>query len=69
MLSVKAGSYWVKYADENQLGNRLFGFWLGELGNSRSKAMDVRIYHNIEVSEDVAEALRAGVRCEACNGN
>lgn len=44
MLSVKAGSYWVKYADENQLGNRLFGFWLGELGNNRSKALDVRIY-------------------------
>lgn len=44
LLSVKAGSYWVKYADENQLGNRLFGFWLGELGNDRSKALDVRIY-------------------------
>lgn len=44
LLSVKAGSYWVKYADENQLGNRLFAFWLGELGNDRSKAMDVRIY-------------------------
>ena len=43
-LSVKAGSYWVKYADENQLGNRLFGFWLGNLGNDRSKALDVRIY-------------------------
>lgn len=44
LLSVKAGSYWVKYADENQLGNRLFGFWLGELGNDRSKALDIRIY-------------------------
>lgn len=44
LLSVKAGSYWVKHADENQLGNRLFGFWLGELGNDRSKALDVRIY-------------------------
>ncbi|MDE7249650.1 MAG: ATP-binding cassette domain-containing protein, partial [Lachnospiraceae bacterium] len=44
LLSVKAGSYWVKYADENQLGNRLFGFWLGHLGNDRSKALDVRIY-------------------------
>lgn len=44
LLSVKAGSYWVKYVDENQLGNRLFGFWLGELGNDRSKALDVRIY-------------------------
>ena len=44
VLSVKAGSYWIKYADENQLGNRLFGFWLGELGNDRSKALDVRIY-------------------------
>ena len=44
LLSVKANSYWVKYADENQLGNRLFGFWLGNLGNDRSKAPDVRIY-------------------------
>lgn len=44
LLSVKAGSYWVKYADENQLGNRLFGFWLGNLGNDRLKALDVRIY-------------------------
>ncbi|MDE6435476.1 MAG: ABC transporter ATP-binding protein/permease [Lachnospiraceae bacterium] len=44
LLSVKASSYWVKYADENQLGNRLFGFWLGDLGNDRSKALDVRIY-------------------------
>ena len=44
LLSVKANSYWVKYADENQLGNRLFGFWLGHLGNDRSKALDVRIY-------------------------
>lgn len=44
LLSVKAGSYWVKYADENQLGNRLFGFWLGNLGNDRAKALDVRIY-------------------------
>ena len=44
LLSVKAGAYRVKYADENQLGNRLFGFWLGNLGNDRSKALDVRIY-------------------------
>lgn len=44
LLSVKASSYWVKYADENQLGNRLFGFWLGDLGNDSSKALDVRIY-------------------------
>ena len=44
LLSVKAGSYWVRYADENQLGNRLFGFWLGNLGNDRSKALDIRIY-------------------------
>jgi len=43
-FSVKAGSYWVKCADENQLGNRLFGFWLGSLGNDRLKALDVRIY-------------------------
>jgi len=44
LFAVKAGSYWVKCADENQLGNRLFGFWLGSLGNDRSKSLDVRIY-------------------------
>ena len=44
LFSVKAGSYWVKCTDENQLGNRLFGFWLSSLGNDHSKALDVRIY-------------------------
>ncbi|MBS6195783.1 MAG: ABC transporter ATP-binding protein [Clostridiales bacterium] len=44
LFSVKAGSYWLKCVDENQLGNRLFGFWLGSLGNDRSKALDIRIY-------------------------
>ena len=44
LFTVKASSYWVKCTDENQLGNRLFGFWLGSLGNDRSKALDVRIY-------------------------
>lgn len=43
-LEVKAGSYWVRYAEENQLGNRLFGFWFSELGHDYSKAMDIRIY-------------------------
>lgn len=52
ILSVKAGSYWVKYADENQLGNRLFGFWLGDLGNDRSKALDVRIYRQDMLSRN-----------------
>ena len=51
LLSVKAGSYWVKYADENQLGNRLFGFWLGNLGNDCSKALDVRIYRQDILSD------------------
>lgn len=44
MFSMKAGSYWVKYADEGKLGNRLFGFWLGSLGGDRTKDLDVRIY-------------------------
>lgn len=43
-FSVKADSYWAKCAQENQLGNRLFGFWLGELGENPAKATDVRIY-------------------------
>lgn len=52
LLSVKASSYWVKYADESQLGNRLFGFWLGDLGNDRSKALDVRIYRQDMLSKN-----------------
>lgn len=52
LLSVKASSYWVKYADENQLGNRLFGFWLGDLGNDRSKALDIRIYRQDILSKN-----------------
>ncbi len=55
LFSVKAGSYWVKYADENQLGNRLFGFWLGLLGNDRSKALDVRIYRQDILSKSNLE--------------
>ena len=55
LFSVKAGSYWVKYADENQLGNRLFGFWLGSLGNDRSKALDVRIYRQDILSKSNLE--------------
>lgn len=55
LFSVKAGSYWVKYADENQLGNRFFGFWLGSLGNDRSKALDVRIYRQDILSKSNLE--------------
>lgn len=52
LFSVKAGSYWAKYSDENKLGNRLFGFWLGTLGNDRSKALDVRIYRQDILSKN-----------------
>lgn len=44
LFSIKVGHYWVKYSDENKLGNRLFGFWLGTLGNDCARALDVRIY-------------------------
>lgn len=43
-FSVKAEYYWVKYAEEHKMGNRLFSFWLGALGSDRSRALDVRIY-------------------------
>lgn len=43
-FSVKAGAYWGKFAEENKFGNRLFGFWLGSLGEDAAKALDVRIY-------------------------
>ncbi len=44
IFSVKAGAYWGKFAEENKFGNRLFGFWLGNLGEDTAKALDVRIY-------------------------
>jgi len=39
----KAGSYWAKYADVHQLGNRLF-FHFGSLGHDKEIATDVRMY-------------------------
>jgi ATP-binding cassette subfamily B protein len=55
LFSIKAGHYWVKYVDENKLGNRLFGFWLGTLGNDRARALDVRIYRQDILSRDNLE--------------
>lgn len=55
VFSVKAGSYWGKYAEENKFGNRLFGFWLGALGDDMSKALDVRIYRQDILSKHCLE--------------
>jgi len=44
LFSVKAGYYWVKHANEHKMGNRLFGFWFGTLGNDPARALDIRIY-------------------------
>ncbi len=44
VFSGKAGAYWGKFAEENKFGNRLFGFWLGSLGEDTAKALDVRVY-------------------------
>jgi ATP-binding cassette subfamily B protein len=52
LFSIKAGSYWVKHADEHKMGNRLFGFWLGALGHERSRALDVRIYRQDILSKN-----------------
>lgn len=50
-FSIKAGSYWVKLSEEHKMGNRLFAFWLGELGSDLSRAMDVRIYRQDKISK------------------
>ncbi len=42
-LHNKAGSYFAKNADSQNLGNRLFGFF-GWLGYKKELAMDIRIY-------------------------
>ena len=50
MLSVRAGAYWVKFAQEHKMGNRLFAFWLGALTSDRGRALDIRIYRQDKLS-------------------
>ncbi len=42
-LSNKSKSYWSRNADQNRLGNRLFGYF-GFLGSNRELAEDIRMY-------------------------
>lgn len=46
----KAGSYWARYSDTHNLGNRLFGFY-GWLGDKKSRAADMRIYRQDKICE------------------
>lgn len=39
----KGNEYWVKYAEDAKLGNRMFGFY-GFMGYDRSRALDIRMY-------------------------
>lgn len=50
MLDNKAGSYYAKYANVHNLGNRLFSFF-GYLGYYASFAADVRIYRQDKICE------------------
>lgn len=50
LCSIKAGSYWVKYADEARFGNRLFGYY-GYLAMDRKRALDMRIYNQQEIGQ------------------
>ena len=50
MLNNKAGSYYAKYANSHNLGNRLFGFF-GYLGYYAALATDVRIYRQDKICE------------------
>lgn len=54
-FSVKANDYLVKYSNEHKMGNRLFSFWLGELGSDRTRALDVRIYRQDVLSKSNLE--------------
>ncbi|MDO4302320.1 MAG: ABC transporter ATP-binding protein [Bacillota bacterium] len=54
-FSIKANDYWVKYSNEHKMGNRLFSFWLGELGSDRTRALDVRIYRQDVLSKSNLE--------------
>lgn len=48
MLNNKAGSYYAKYADSHNLGNRLFKFF-GYLGYYSDLATDVRMYRQDKI--------------------
>ena len=50
MLNNKAGSYYAKYANSHNLGNRLFSFF-GYLGYYSALATDVRIYRQDKICE------------------
>lgn len=50
MLNNKAGSYYAKYSNAHNLGNRLFGFF-GWLGYYSSLATDVRIYRQDKICD------------------
>ena len=47
MLSNRGDQYWVSYAEEARLGNRLFSFY-GFLSQDKSRAADIRIYQQQE---------------------
>ena len=49
-LSNKAGSYWARYADTHNQGNRLFGFF-GWIGTHKSRATDMRMYRQEKICE------------------
>lgn len=52
---VRADSWWVRLSEEHKMGNRLFAFWMEEVGSDRSKALDVRIYRQDILSRSQLE--------------
>ena len=44
----RSGSYWSRFDEEGRFGNRLFAFFGVELPRDPGRAMDVRIYRQIE---------------------
>lgn len=54
VLSNKAGSYWAKFAGDNNLGNRLFNFFTS-IGDDRELATDVRMYHQEKIGHKYFE--------------
>ncbi len=51
MLNGKSGSYYAKYSNAHNLGNRLFGFF-GWLGYRREIATDIRMYRQDRICEN-----------------
>lgn len=60
-LSGKATSIWGDMAEESRLGNRMFSHFQWYLTENKEKAMDIRMYHQLDISEHYSTIPMFGV--------